>query len=99
MKYSEIALMLGRDERTIWTAYRKASGKMKMIMENGASRMAIPLLIFENSKFSVLELTVRYLRGKGMKYSEIASALGRDESNVRKLCVEKNDKIKRALNG
>jgi len=34
MKFNDIALMLNRDERTIWTSYRRAKLKRKGIIKN-----------------------------------------------------------------
>ena len=99
MNYREIAKELGRDERTIWTAYKKANEKMKEKIEAEKTSIMIPISRFENKSLTILESIVVYLKEKGMKYSEIAELLGRDQRNVwtiysrtiKKLNKEKED--------
>jgi DNA-directed RNA polymerase specialized sigma24 family protein len=82
MSYREIAKELNRDERTIWTSYKKASKKIEKEFATAKSSLQIPLSIFENKKLTVLESLVLYLKEKGMNYSEIAELLDRDQRNI-----------------
>jgi DNA-directed RNA polymerase specialized sigma24 family protein len=82
MKYNEIAKELGRDERTIWTSYKKASEKMKKPLEIKKTELMLPISIFENKNLTVLESIIIYLKEKGFKFSEIAKLLERDQRNI-----------------
>ena len=82
MNYKEIASKLKRDQRTIWAAYKKASEKMKEPMEIKETKMFLPISIFKDERLTILESTIIYLREKGMKYSEIAKLLERDQRNI-----------------
>ncbi|MCK4552814.1 hypothetical protein KAT80_01275 [Candidatus Pacearchaeota archaeon] len=82
MTYKEVAEELNRDERTIWTAYKKASEKQKEPMEIKKTKIFLPISIFENKKLTILESIITYLKEKEMKYSEIAKLLKRDQRNI-----------------
>jgi hypothetical protein len=82
MNYHEIAAALNRDERTIWASYKKAKEKAPGRIEALPTRVRVPVSVFKDEKLSVFEAVVSYLKEKGMKYSEIASALGREQRNV-----------------
>ena len=82
MTYSEIARKLGRNERTIWTAYKKAVKKQSGPIKIREDTINIPLEVFENERLTVLEAIIIYLKEKGKKYSEIGKLLNRDQRNV-----------------
>jgi len=82
MSYSEIAGELGRDERTIWTAYKKAKEKQPKSLEIRETDLSVQISIFKNKKLTVLESIIVYLKEKGIKYSEIAELLDRDQRNI-----------------
>ena len=81
--YNKIALLLNRNNRTIWTTYNNAVSKRKERLVVKESRFFIPVSVFVNRKFSVLEVIVSYLKEKfGLRYSEIAVLLSRNERNI-----------------
>jgi DNA-directed RNA polymerase specialized sigma24 family protein len=81
MTYSEIGKEIGRNERTIWTSYKKAKEKQKEKFEiNG--KLTLPINIFKDKKLTIFESIVLYLKEKGMKYSEIGNILNRDQRNI-----------------
>jgi len=81
--YAKIALLLNRDSRTIWTTYFNAIKKRKEKLPVKESKFLIPVSIFKDRKFSVLEALVSYLRDNfNLRYSEIATLLARDERNI-----------------
>ncbi len=82
MNYSEIARELGRDERTIWTSYKKAKEKQKETIKIDEETTFMPISIFNNKKLTILESIILYLKEKGMKYSEIGELLNRDQRNI-----------------
>lgn len=82
LTYSEIAKLLNRNERTIWTAYKFAikKKKEKLVVKPG---FFIPISIFSDRKFSILESLVKYLKEKLMlTYHEIAALLNRDDRTI-----------------
>ena len=50
-----------------------------------------------NKKMTILELTIVYLKDKGMKYSEIALLLSRDQRNIRATYTRTMKKINNNL--
>ena len=83
LTYTKIALLLNRNSRTIWTTYKNAVKKRKEKLPVKESKFFIPISIFKNRKFSVLEALVSYLKDNfNLRYSEIAALLTRDERNI-----------------
>jgi len=80
--YSEIAKLLKRNEKTIWTAYNKARKKMPQALKQEKPELQLPISIFENRKLTILESIIIYLRFKKLKYVEIAKLLNRDQRNI-----------------
>ena len=81
--FSKIALLLNRDSRTIWTSYNNAARKRKENLLVKESKFFIPVSIFTDRQFSVLEAIVSYLKEKfNLRYSEISVLLNRDERNI-----------------
>ena len=83
LTYHRIALMLNRDDRTIWTTYNVACKKRKERLHARDSKFYIPISIIKDRKLSVLESIVSYLKDEfNLRYSEIAAILRRDERNI-----------------
>ncbi|MBS3085285.1 hypothetical protein J4225_01205 [Candidatus Pacearchaeota archaeon] len=82
MTYKEIADALERDQRTIWTSYKKAKEKQPEALEIKATQFYLPIEILKNRKFTILESVILYLREKQMKHKEIAKMLNRDARNI-----------------
>ncbi|MBU2496919.1 MAG: hypothetical protein KJ767_02580, partial [Nanoarchaeota archaeon] len=82
MNYSEIALMLDRDARTIWTAYKKAIEKQKQKIKEKKAEILLPISIFKDRRLTILESIVIYLKSEGLTYGEIAKVLDRDQRNI-----------------
>ena len=83
LKFYEIALLLNRNDRTIWAAYNIACKKRKEKLPVKESKFFIPVSIFKDRKFSVLELLVSYLKDNfNLRYIQIAVLLSRDERNI-----------------
>ena len=83
LRFHEIALLLNRDDRTIWATYNFACKKRKLKFFVKDSKFFIPVSVFTNRKFSVLEAIVSYLKSNfNLRYSEIAVLLNRDERNI-----------------
>jgi len=82
LKIIKIANLLNRNNKTIWTTYGKAKKKMKERLDV-CSEKTIPVSIFRARLLSVLESITEYLKeDKGMKFSEIAAMLNRDNRTI-----------------
>ena len=56
---------------------------MELIAPQDKENMAIPVHVLQNRKFGVLESVVVYLKEEiGLKYSEIARLLNRDDRTI-----------------
>jgi len=76
-------LLLNRNDRTIWATYNISLRKRKERLVVRESKFFIPVSIFKDRKFSVLEVLVGYLKDKfNLRYREIAILLRRDERNM-----------------
>ncbi|MEK6818591.1 MAG: hypothetical protein AABY10_01520, partial [Nanoarchaeota archaeon] len=95
MNYNQIASLLGRDSRTIWTAYNKAKEKQKDLMKIKDKEIYISADIFKNKKLTILESIVIHLREKGLKYSEIGGFINRDQRNLQTIYSRAVKKLKR----
>lgn len=79
--YSEIAGLIGRDERGIWANYKRAVKKMPWHFEVDKS-ISVPVSIFDSDK-SILEALVSYLRDvKKLRNRKIAQLLNKNPANV-----------------
>ncbi|MBI2452076.1 hypothetical protein HYV50_03280 [Candidatus Pacearchaeota archaeon] len=81
LRFSEIARLLNRDQRTVWINYNNAIKKKKEKIIVKEKRFA-PLEIFSNRKLSILESLVYYWKEKGLRNIEIAKILDRDPRNI-----------------
>ena len=83
LTYHQIAVLLKRDDRTIWTVYNNAIKKEKKKIIFKDSELQIPISIFEDRRLSILEHIVRYLKeNHGMRYNAIADLLKRDDRTI-----------------
>lgn len=91
LKKSQIASLLDRNNKTIWSTYDAAKKlkKEKFFVEH--SELPVPLSIFKNRELSVLENLVNYLKKKGFSNQKIIFLLDRKASTISTV-------IKRAMN-
>jgi len=83
LKYSEIAKLLNRNDRTIWTTYSNSRKKFSKEFVVKNSKYFIPVLAISNRSLSVLESIVYYLKDScNLKYSQIALMLHRDQRTI-----------------
>jgi DNA-binding CsgD family transcriptional regulator len=83
MKFSEIAKILNRDDRTIWATYSNAHKKMKHQIEKTFKEKAlIPVSALADRKLSLLESVVKFLKEKNIENIEIARLLHKDPRNI-----------------
>ena len=81
MRYREIASLLQRNERTIWTAYSKSKEKCPQQIKAKETALFLSSSIF-SKKLTILEAVILHLKEKGLRYSEIAKLLERDQRNI-----------------
>ena len=84
LSYHGIAVLLNRNDRTIWTCYNRAKKKRPgHVMKLAESREHIPSSVFLDRDVSVLEAIVEYLKDeRGLSYHEMAVLLNRDDRTV-----------------
>ncbi len=83
IRYHEIAVLIKRDERTIWASYHQALKKAETIKPRSEAReIYIPIEELNKENLSIFESVVLYLRKMQCRYSEIATLLERDERNI-----------------
>ncbi|MDP2749513.1 MAG: sigma factor-like helix-turn-helix DNA-binding protein [Nanoarchaeota archaeon] len=83
LKFSKIAKMLNRDDRSIWTTYHNASKKLPSPLLSEPSKFFIPLELFAARKLSVLETLSTYLKDTlGLSYHEIAELLRLNDRTI-----------------
>jgi hypothetical protein len=80
---TEIAQMLNRDRRTVWSTYDFAQKKCPQRVFVSGSRYWIPVSVFTGRDFGVLEsLTTHLIEHYRLKFSQIAVLLQRDQRTI-----------------
>lgn len=74
--FHEIAVLLDRDDRSVWTSYHRALQKQKSLFIISQPSPSIPLSVLANRKFSFLESIILHL-SRSLKPMAIARVLNR----------------------
>ena len=83
LRLSEIARLLGRDQRAIGVTYRFARKKLGQELSAPATKQSLPVKVIADRKLSVLESIVHHLKKTyGLQFHEIALMLRRDDRTV-----------------
>jgi hypothetical protein len=83
LSIQQISELLNKKKQSAWRAYKEASLKFKDSFEVSNLYYPIPVEIFKNSGYSLLETLVLFLKDEcGLTYSEIASLLARDDRTI-----------------
>lgn len=82
LRFVKIAELLNRNNKTIWTTYQKAKKKMPMPFSSLVSDINVPVSIFSDRNFSVLESLVGYLKKLGLTNHEIGVMIHRDDRTI-----------------
>ena len=82
LTYHEIAVVLNRDDRTIWATYSKAIKKDKSVAAIDINSETINPAIFSNRKMAPLEAIIKHLRERGMTLKQISLALNRSYKTI-----------------
>ncbi|MEM4267756.1 MAG: hypothetical protein QXK37_02900 [Candidatus Woesearchaeota archaeon] len=94
LSFHEIAVLLGRNDRTIWATYKNSLNKKTRVSETGVSYSIsneysgnayfIPVMILNERGPSILELVVEFLHETSqLSIKDIAALLCRSESTIR----------------
>ncbi|MGM5488034.1 MAG: hypothetical protein ACQESG_03740 [Nanobdellota archaeon] len=83
LSFADIAHLISRDQRSVWTLYNRASEKLGTdFYRFETTRILIPLSVFSDRALSSMEAVIEYLKQSGMKNKDIAAAIGRDPRNI-----------------
>ena len=92
-KFSEIAKLINRDQRTVALNYNNSKKKKIRLMVDKES-IYVPVSIFSDRRLSVLETIVYYLKERRYKNFEIAKILNKDPRNIWTLYSRAEKKLK-----
>ncbi len=94
LRFSEIAKLLNRDQRTVALNYKNAlKKKQEKIKFTGG--IVVPIKIFSDRRLSLLESVVNYLKEKGHTNIEISKILNKDPRNIWTLFSRAVKKLKK----
>ena len=86
LTYHEIAVILNRDDRTIWTCYNRAQKKRQTIPKPAMfsqQSVELPATIFQDRTLAPLESISLFLKEQQeMTYHEIAVLVGRNDRTI-----------------
>jgi len=80
-RFADIALILGRNQKTIWATYNRARHKRKKAV-TAKSTVLVPLSIFRDNNLSPLESIVKFLLEKNMRGIDIARLLNKAPTTI-----------------
>jgi hypothetical protein len=83
LRFSDIAELLNRDQRTIWVTYANAKKKKIVLDLKNTSQLNLSLNIFMSRNFSILETIVFYLRTNyALTFNQISELLGKNYRTI-----------------
>jgi len=83
LTFSDISILINRDERTVWSSYKNSLQKRKEKLRIEKSEFYIPISILKDRNLSTLETIVGYLKEEfKLSHHEIALLLKRDDRTV-----------------
>ena len=83
LTYSQIGKLLNRDQRGIWGAYDRATKKQMSSFQVNPSQLLIPIEIFQDRDYPILERLVVYLKeDQNIPVMKIAEMLDKSKSTV-----------------
>lgn len=79
----QIAKLLSKSQQSVWISYRNAQKKHRGRLPSVHTGFDLPITCLQNSRFSVLENIVIFLREKhDLKFSKIAGMLNRSQTTI-----------------
>jgi len=83
LTYSEIGKILNRDQRGIWGAYDRATKKQTSSFQVHPSELLIPIEIFQDRDYPILEKLVVYLKDEQkIPVKQICEMLDKSKSTI-----------------
>ena len=83
LTYSEIGKFLNRDQRGIWGAYDRATKKQTSSFQVYPSELLIPIEIFQDRDYPILERLVAYLKDdQKISVKQICEMLDKSKSTI-----------------
>jgi hypothetical protein len=82
LSYVEIAKILNRDQRTIWTTYSKAIKKHKETFRINHDDEFISISSFSDMNYSPLQVLIKELEERGNSLTQIAKLTNRSYKNI-----------------
>jgi len=82
LNYHQIAVLLNRDERTVWNSYRNAVKKHKELLTISKTDKSIDISNFANRKNSPLGSLIRYLKQNGLNLKQISILTNRSYKTI-----------------
>lgn len=88
LSFAEIARLLAREQKTVWTQYSQACSKLgTSFYSYPETLISIPIEALRDRKLGMMEAAVLHLKKAGLRNKEIASAIRRSERTVSSLLV------------
>ncbi|MBW2967331.1 hypothetical protein KY362_02480, partial [Candidatus Woesearchaeota archaeon] len=95
LSFHEIALLINRDERSVWTSCSRAGAKRGTLIQPDKDSIRIPTSLFHDRSLSILEHVVYHLKSAhSMTNAKVAALLNKNPSAV--ATVAKRAERKRA---
>jgi len=95
LSYQKIALLLDRNDKSVWAAYQRSKKKMRAKFIFGKEMYNIPISIFADHNFSLLENVVIYLfKIHQLTNPQIAKLLKKSPNSIavlKKRALEKDE--------
>ena len=82
IKFSKIAKLLNRSNKTIWSTYHQAIKKMPAPFNIISTKIFIPVSTFSNRNFSVLESLVGFIKDFDYSNHEVGVMLHLDDRTI-----------------
>ncbi|MBU0457644.1 MAG: hypothetical protein ABH824_06210 [Nanoarchaeota archaeon] len=94
--YKQIAVLINRNEKSVWATYKRASKKRKQKFVKKSERYFLPISILKNRSYSLLESVIFYLN-KTYKLSnpQIAKLLKKSPNSIAVLMKRAREKYER----
>ena len=81
--FKEISKILNRELSTLYNTYNNSKIKFKANLDISDDSIKIPLTIFRNRKYSILESLVAHLKGNQLSITKISSLLNRNYNTIK----------------
>lgn len=95
LSFHEIAVLLNRDDRSIWTSYSRSSKKDKCAFRQVKGDILLPISLFHDRSFSILEHVITHLKNNyRLSNSKIAKLTKKNPSSI--ATVAKRAAVKQA---